>query len=395
MGEEEIIVVKTFGVNEIRLGEIIINEEIGNSKKVWGFLIYMIKHRSKPNLQRTLISIFWEDKGVRNPYNSLKTLVYRIRNIFTDAGYPWGQDIILSKKNTYIWNDMIPIEADFEIFEKLCGQLFTDNIPLEDEIEVAKKAFELYQGEFLGEYVSEKWVGCANAYYHSLYVRLVCYLIELYKRKDMYEEIIDLCQKAIQIDRTIEEFHYNLVYAYLKENKIWDANIRYIEATELLSHRYGMELSEKFKILYHQVIESENQIEFSIKKIKDDMAGDKKKTGAFVCDYTVFKKIYNLDRRYSERHSRNTFLVLISIMKKEDADDISYLREINNYFEIVAKSLRRSDVLSRCNRNQLVILLQANAEENVQCAMERVDKNYRKAYPGSEIWTNLNMDLVK
>ena len=61
----------------------------------------------------------------------------------------------------------------------------------------------------------------------------------------------------------------------------------------------------------------------------------------------------------------------------------------------MAKSLRRSDVLSRCNRNQLVILLQANAEENVQCAMERVDKNYRKAYPGSEIWTNLNMDLVK
>ena len=156
-----------------------------------------------------------------------------------------------------------------------------------------------------------------------------------------------------------------------------------VMAKKMFYEKFGVAPSAEFSALYKQVVRTLHQTEMNLNAIRDTLNESEHETGAFYCEFEVFKEIYQLDVRNSARTGQSVFLGLITVT--DGNGEKPEQRVLNNAMGklllTVNESLRRGDVYTRYSVSQYIIMLHTLTMENAEMVIERIIKRFYREYP--------------
>ena len=371
--------VQMFGNFQIMNEEGRLTAENIHSEMLIRLLSYLISHRDKSQTVQELIDILWPDNESDNPMGALKNLMYRLRNLLKKT---WGEyDFIITGRGIYQWNPQIRMNVDIEEFEQCCGKISSDR-NFQEQIVTGNKIIELYKGVFLPEIAAEYWVVSLSAYYNTLYLISVKKISELMQRERRYAELEQVCCKALQIEPLDEEIHCYLLRALIAENKYQAAAEHYEKTVKYFYDTLGVRPSEELQNIYDEMQKRRHDHESNIDIIQEELKEKELPTGAFLCEYGVFRKIYALESRSSRRMGIAIHLTLMSMYLDlelfENQED--YQRHLSEGMDILEKTLlgglRNSDIICRYSANQFLIMLPSCQYEDAKMVVNRLKDRF-------------------
>lgn len=365
----------------LKYGDSFVDDDMNRSLKLWNVLSYLIVHRDRMIPQSEFIDVFWPNEHSSNPANALKTLLYRIRTLLDPV---FGQELspILSQRGSYSWNRSATCQVDANLFESLCKQAESAGLPPQERICLYRQALSLYKGDFLPKLSGELWVVPISAHYHGLYLNAVKAMANLLDEAGEYEEMVQICTRAVQLDPLEEAIHVLLVRGLLRQGKNIAALSQYDQATELLYRNLGVKPSQELRALYTAIMNVEQGLETDLEVIQQDLKETARRPGAFVCEYGFFRELYRLEIRRAERSGSCIQLALLTISLPEgDVPPLKILNDTMDHLLTELKScLRRGDVVSRYSGAQYVVLLPGVCLEDGTMILDRVIGSFRRKH---------------
>ena len=249
-------------------------------------------------------------------------------------------------------------------------------------------AVSLYTGDLLSEgNGQESWASAQHIELHREYLKLVYRYLDELERLEDYDEITYVCRKALEIDSFDEKLHISLMNAMLKQGSINEALMQHKHATEIYYKYLGMQPTEGIQEFYKKIISADKTLDESLSYICDELKTASKNVGAFVCEYAIFKEIYNLQVRNLERMDMRVYVMLVMLrsMDGKHIEPIMLNNMMNGLQEILRTSLRKGDVVSQFSASQFALLLPMQAKENGSIIVERVKKTFYKRYSRSNV----------
>ena len=389
------LTVRMFGKFQTENEKGILNKENMRSEMLTRLLAYMISHREKDMTAQELIDVLWPEDQSDNPSGALKNLMYRLRKLMNNT---WGESgkYIVTGRGAYQLNPEFVFHVDIEEFEECCRQVFNSENPAVQQ-ENGKRAVELYQGMFLSELSSEYWVVSIATYYHSIYLTMVKRLAALLEKEKKFTDVEEICGKAIQIEPLDEEIHCFLLRAMIADNKQQLAASHYKETVKLLYDSLGVRPSGEMENIYEELQKIQHDHESNIDIIQEDLR-EEKASGAFFCEYGVFRKIYALESRSSRRLGISVHLALISLyldfqIQKEGQDYTDLIGEgMSVLEETLMKRLRSSDIVCRYSVNQFLVMLPACQYEDAKMVVNRLKDSFYKSGKTNKLLLQYSID---
>lgn len=372
--------ISMLGQFELQVDDVVINDGINRSRKMWNLLAYIVSHRDKLISQQEFINALWGDESGQNPVNALKTLLYRIRLLLTPLEKKYSAEFILSQRGSYSWNNAINCKVDVDKFEILCRRAADERLDEIKRISLYREAMDIYRGDFLPKLSMEFWVIPLSVHYHSLYLTAVKRFVDLLDRNGLYIEISQVCTNAIAIDPLDEDLHCMQIRALLRQGKNSAALSQYEKATDILYRNLGIKPSDALRRLYVDIMRTNESLETDLGVIQDQLREAVAEPGAFVCEYGFFKEAYRLEIRRAARSGLAVFIGLFTVYT--DTGEIPELSLLNpamdQLLEAIKLSLRKGDVVSRYSGMQYVVMLPALTYEDGELVMNRIVNNFYK-----------------
>ncbi|MBC8584732.1 winged helix-turn-helix domain-containing protein [Oscillospiraceae bacterium NSJ-64] len=381
------IQVKMFGGFSLSSEGITIDDRGSRQRQLWNLLEYLIASRRKTVSQEELISVLWPDDSAENPSSALKNLVYRARNLLKEKGFSFAKESIVMIGGTYAWNKNLDCVVDVEEFEQLIQKAGDQTLPEEERIALYLESLKLYEGDFLPSSGYEEWVISLNSYYRSMYFKCVYDAIDLLMKKERFDEIRSICERAIIIDPFEERAHKYLIYSLIKQDKQAAALEHYNRVTDLFYRELGVKPSESMRNLYREIVKAVNSVETDLGVIKEDLSEHSMIDGAFYCDYEVFRNMYRMEARTAVCSGQSIFIALFTVT--DHTNQVPETKILGKVMDVllqsVQKSLRKGDVVSRFSSTQYVLMLPTLTFENGQMVLSRILKKFSAAYHGKDI----------
>jgi DNA-binding SARP family transcriptional activator len=362
-------------------GTVAISDQNNRSKKVLTLLEYLIAFRTREISQAELIELLWPDDTSEEPVNTLKTLLHRARSAMDDMEPGMGKTAILCRRGTYAWNNALTTTVDAEEFEMHCRAAAAS----EEEVRLAHllRAIRLFRGDFLPKSGGELWAVPISTYYHTMYLNAVHEAVEILAGQARFEEIIGICQHAIEIDPYDEQLHMAMIQTLMAAGMQQRAMEHYTQVTELYLNKFGINPSADLTALYKEIVKANKSTEMNLHIIRDELKETEAEQGAFFCEYEFFKDIYRLQARSAARSGGVVQIALITAMdsaghrlsQKQMAVTMTRLQEM------IRASLRNSDVFSRFSVSQYLIMLPSASMEDSDMVLQRISGNFRREYP--------------
>ena len=107
--------------------------------------------------------------------------------------------------------------------------------------------------------------------------------------------------------------------------------------------------------------------------------------GAFQVEYNDFKKIYNFVRRYLKRYPGNAKMVVFTLGRNQIIELDTLKKAMNSLEAAVSDALRNSDVSTKYNSSQYVVLIMNVKDEDIDKVVSRVEKIYERYLMGESI----------
>ena len=364
--------------------EILVNGEpaltqLKNAVKTMNLVQYLLlRQNAVPHDE--LIDALWPESQSANPSSALRTMLHRFRALVDDSGITALKNCILTSQGTYQWNPSIPCDVDILMFEKLVKHAPNGSVP--ERLAIHQQILDLYVGPLLPATAQELWVMPRSVYYHDLYLSSILQMIELYKTQEDYGGILRVCRRAMEVEPYDERLHMELMLALTKAGKNHEALSQYYYATDLQYKQFGIPPSEELRTLYKMIMQADQQTENDIDAIQQAIEMEDNLGGAFVCEYEIFKDIYQLQRRMLERFSTTMFIALLTVRDPyhENFDPLVLDSIMREFLEIARHALRRGDTISRYSATQFVVLLPAVTYESGNLIMDRIKKAFHRTY---------------
>ena len=120
------------------------------------------------------------------------------------------------------------------------------------------------------------------------------------------------------------------------------------------------------------------------------MRESNERKGAFICEYMVFKEIFNLQMRNLERLGSTMFLgvIMISPMDGSIMEPIQQDNIMQGLIEILRQNLRKGDTVSRFSPTIVALLLPMVNYRTGRMVMERVKTHFYQKYPNCSVAFN-------
>lgn len=375
-----------FGEFSISYNENTISEHSKRSKKLWLLLQYLAVHHDRAIPQSELIDILnGEDEGA-NPASALKTQIHRLRDILSEL--KCELPIIVCINGAYCINPEIETEIDVEIFEKAFKRAADTTDPTE-KLKLVLEAVNIYTGDFLSKSAYESWVVSLNTYYRSIYGKAVKTAIELLTKAGKLHDIIAICSKATAINPYDEFVHYSHIKALAELGEQESAKKQYEIVTDFMMNKFGITPSKELMELYDTAIKTSKSIQPDIDVVVADLKDNMPVTGAFFCEYQIFKHLYQLEMRDAQRTGASVNVCLLTLC--DSNGDIPSQNPLNKAVQrlqsCISHSLRGSDVFARYSVSQFVVMLLNTNEQNGSIIMKRIEKAFRREN------TNKDMEL--
>ncbi|MDD3393034.1 MAG: BTAD domain-containing putative transcriptional regulator [Anaerotignum sp.] len=376
--------VTLLGEFTIEFEESIISDQTNRSKKVWTLLEYIIVHRKRFISQDELIELLWSDSDSRDPINTLKVLMHRVRATLDELDFENSRRMILYRNGAYGWNQDFKCITDLDEFQRL---IYESELETEDaarKISLLLQAESLYQGHFLQKKASESWVIPIATYYRSLYNRVVADLAKILFEHKKFEQLSSVCQKAITLEPYEEQFYIYLIQVLICTGHLEKALDLYHHVTELFMKEMGITPSEELLSLYKDVIKTIKTPEMNLNIIKDKLDISKEEIGSVFCEYEFFKLAYLLESRSIVRTGDCSNLCLISVVDRNTIS-IPPRRVLNRAMDAlkttIQYNIRSGDVFARYSVNQFLVMLSNTSSDTANMIAQRLLKIFRKEYP--------------
>lgn len=384
---DHILQVRMLGEFSIFSGASAIHSGNDRSKKIWLLIAYLIYRRGSCATSEEMIDLLWGKAAGANPANALKTLFHRARMLLDRLDGCAGHDLLLRQEGGYAWNAGIPIEVDVDQFSALCRTAAASE-DREERLAYLLEAAALYQGTFLEKLSSELWVLPVAAHYHRLYVDCAREALSLLESQARWGDAALLCRAALKREPCGEEFCRGLMSALICMEDCRGAVEVYAEFRERLMSEMGVVPSENIRELYQTALQATVPQMLSpsalLGQLQESASG-----GALICDYDLFRTVYHVNARMSERSGDAAHLVLVTVTGALSSGSLN--RTMEHLRELVRLCLRRGDVAAQCSATQFVVLLpQANYEDS-QMVCRRISKAFVRQYPHSP--ARLKMDI--
>lgn len=341
---------------------------------------YLLTFHDRKLVPETIIGDLFVENDFQNPKAVLRTQISRLRSFLKSVSLEETFCISFSH-GYYIFeiNDEKCV-MDLDIFEQRInnGNSLRDNDSLK-AIESYLEAIKLYDGKYLSESEYEDWIIPLRNRYERLYLQSLFRVIELLDKNYQYEEIIEICEKALSLHPYNENLNIYFIESLLNmgENKYAFSHYEYI--TSKLYKELNIAPSDKMKKLYKKMSNSTTERDnIEIPYIDEKFKYDLKKEGAFQCDLDYFTFLYNLEKRRIIRDKDNKFLGIITILssKYEEPPIMDFLQPMNKLINVISTSLRKGDVFATWNVKQIVFMLSNIEYKNLQIVKERIIKKF-------------------
>ena len=373
-----------FGEFSVTYKDNTVSEHSKRSKKLWLLLQYLVVHHNRAVAQSELIDILsHEDEGV-NPTSALKTQIHRLRDILSELGCE--TPIIVCINGAYSINSEIDLEIDAEEFEKAFKEASSNEDP-DEKLSLILNAVNLYTGDFLAKAAYESWVVPLNTYYRSVYSKAVHIAVELLSTMGKLHDIIAICSKASAINPYDEFVHYSHIKALAELGDQESAKRQYETVTHLMMTKFGISPSKELIELYDTAIKSKKSVKSDIDAVISDLLEQRQVSGAFFCEYQIFKHLYQLEIRDAQRTgaSINICLLTVNGSDGEMPAQNPLNKAMQRLQDCVSRSLRGSDIFSRYSVSQFVIMLSNTNEQTGDLIMKRIEKAFKRENTNKDI----------
>lgn len=352
-------------------------KEAKRARRVSTLIEYLIANRDTKITKARLIEALWPDEESDNPDGALRNLVYRARTEMKKFFPGLEVDCILLQNDAYVWNPDVEMQADIDAFESLHAQaLMTDD--MEEKYELIRQLIDIYKGEFLPEASDANWVMFKAMYYRRRYVDAVLVACEYLMRNDRFDEVLALCERAVQIEQVNEKLHEFYLRALDALDETQRAMEYYYYVVDLFYSKLGMDVSESMREIYQTIIEKLPEYQVDMNKLEDRLRDTQSADGSYYCNYEVFKSIYQVNVRSLRRSRNSKFLVLLTLEAEDAAATTgeTYMEEMKMLHEVIRKVLRRNDVFTQFSATQYSIIISAPNMDSSTKAIHRITERF-------------------
>lgn len=374
--EKEAVKVTLFGRFSLKSGTIILKEEDIHANKMVQLLAYIIVHRDMPVNSKKLNEEFWSGNS-RNPESALRNLMYRLRGKLREQGL---EECICTQPGGYQWNPGIPVETDYEQFEKInqdIGKQTDDSV----REELCREVIACYQGNVSARLACEPWLQPRILKYQMMYLEAAKILAGIYEQENEWAKLEMLCQEVAIQEPLDENIQYWLIRSLQQQKKYDQALFQYEKAKKLFHEKLGIKIPKKLEGILQNVSAGREIQADSIHDIMREACEKEEPSGAFFCDYQIFRQIYRLEMRRVGRIGISEYLLLLTVQKIEKSSlggviTSSLLEGAGILEQILKETLRIGDVVTKNGHVQYVVLLYACSYEAGVAAAERIRRKF-------------------
>lgn len=361
----------------------------GRSTKLWYLFKYLLLNKRKGIPPETILETLYPYEEYENPKNTLQNIVYRLRKVLNQEEFfrDFGCNIVYNNGcYSLSFNDDVFLDTDY--FEEYIHKAESlKNINPDEATECYENALKLYCGDYFPELIYEDWVIPKRNYYRRLYIQAVMELVKLYRKNMDYDNIIRICEQAIQIEPYEEELHICFMENLIDKGRITEAQNHYESYTSMLYKQFGIKPTAELQQVYKMLKSS--GAELNDVDAEETYYADEDSAGAFYCDRNTFNSIYVLEKRRSERTGHIVFVVSLTVNENHCIFD--------EFRKSLVKSLRRGDVVTTWSGNVILVLLPRMEYKQIIAIMDRIIRQFGNESNNYDIkvkiLTNLPADI--
>lgn len=373
-----------------------LSDKTERSRQLISLLAFLLIKRFDYTSQERLMEILWPDDESENPANALKNLIYRLRRHLSGNEALQNADCIILSGGTYTWNKALVCSVDAEEMDRLYRAAQESKDPADDKIKLYLQAISLYRGRFLADLGHEEWVTPLATYYQNIYLNCIYEAVKLLSHTGNYQEIVRICEQATDLEPYEEALHEILLQAYIKLEK----NKKALDYYEYISRKFysnlGVRLSPALQDIHKELAGRLNLVETDLGLIKEELVELNGEQGAFLCDYGIFKHLYRLEVRASERSGQPFFICLMTLeqSKRSMPQGDTMLKAMESLKNILLGSLRKGDVVTRFSATQFIMMLPATTYKNGEKVLERIKGRFNKVKRNPGIRLTVSLEPV-
>ena len=141
---------------------------------------------------------------------------------------------------------------------------------------------------------------------------------------------------------------------------------------------------------YTQIVNSGKTLDLNLESIRNELRESNESRGAFICEYMVFKEIFNLQMRNLERLGSTMFLgvIMISSVDGSVMEPVRQDNTMQGLIEVLRQNLRKGDTVSRFSPTIVALLLPMVNYHTGRMVMERIKSHFYKKYPNCSVAFN-------
>ena len=340
-----------------------------NLKQFFEVLLY---YRLNPLSKEQLIDLLWNDSD--NPSSALKFAVHKLRQLLSSQALFKDLDIIVTTKNGYGINPDIAITVDTEEVDRLWRLANDKSVSVVEKRELLNQLQLLIKQPFLVNSSHLMWTVPIREYYTGLFNRSLLFLLNEFELEKQYDYVMDLAQIGLKMEPYNEDFHYYYLNALVLSAQYRKAIDYYENLSKQFYREFNVQLSLRTKNLYNFIIAKEELETLDISELMNNLNDNSEFQGALYCEYEVFKRLYQIALRNSERTEEQTYVMLFDLSCPENDYVVSKMLE--RLKTAIGVSLRKGDVFARMNVSQFILLLPCKTEENAHMISNRVQQNF-------------------
>jgi DNA-binding SARP family transcriptional activator len=366
--------VRLFGELTLSYGEESNQPLLYLGKNLKQFFEVLLYYRLNPLSKEQLIDLLWNDSD--NPSSALKFAVHKLRQLLDSQSMFKDLDLIITTRNGYGINPEIEILVDTEEVDRLWRLSNDKSVSIIEKRELLNQLSTYIKQPFLINSSHLMWTVPIREYYSGLYNRSLLFLLNEFELEKQYDKVMDLAQTALKMEQFNEDFHYYYLNALVLSAQYRKAIDYYENLSKQFYKEFNLQLSLRTKNLYNFIIAKEELETLDISELMNNLNDNSEFQGALYCEYEVFKRLYQIALRNSERTDEQSYVMLFDLNCSENDYIVSKMLE--RLKTAIGVSLRKGDVFARMNVSQFILLLPCKTEENAHMISNRIQQSFYK-----------------
>lgn len=371
--------ISLLGDFDIKMNNKSIIPELKRSSKLIRLLEYFLTFKNKELIPETIVENLWMDSESQDPMNMIRGQIFRLRQLLKTM-LKDEETLKINFEDVYyileVSDDVIIDTDEMENFIKAGDKELEEDI--EKAILLYKSAIDLYKGSYLSRYDYQMWLVPIRSYYRKKFLKTVEKLVDIYKSRNNQEGIIELVEKAIELEPNEESLRTIIINTLLKQGKLQEAEDEFQNLKNDFEKRLGISDSSSLKeiqIKLESYITDKKEIGTAGLKSKLE---EQEKPGPIKFDSEYFRIIYNSYKRKRKEEDKKDLLGLISLRDYED--DYKEEEYIRSFAKLISKtivsSLRKGDIYTFWNDTQVLVLVEGVKVGGEESIKERIQRRF-------------------